>query len=1177
MGDSGPSSILVCQSLKGREYPPEGNHKISHQKNRIDTPTLPFETEGIKVHRPNIPKRTPSYSKIRPKSGRKDDGMYAVRFSDYTWAHSDPDAKDHYASRKEIQEIAEQYDRTIDTITGFDDIEQINSLQAATDLLLDQIINQLRAENRQQSELIERARYSYAQIFKKLESESDQCRKEIEKLNATNASLESNLSKVISSASDRIREAKEDYDKQISEYKQEVNEKKDEYDTSMKRFLEQKVQLEEHVKALHRVFQVFQNDTVYTTLEDLKQKQSSLKKKLQNRDNEILKLNNHISNLQKRLQEIEEGKSIVEKSNEELQQKLQLSVRTEQEEEKSKEKASDDTTFSENADQTTKTDPSQYLHINQKLSKITDLLTDFLQNNNSKEFLIKSKDETEIDQLLISCDSKKMLHALDVKVDEIIKLIESLDSTTKNKQEPTQKQVNLQPRIIQLIGPITNNNKDKKEINQNAITNFHKTIRQLYTYKYLSDQWHHRMGKTLIRFPEFLVSYYYQENKGMFRCIQKCKRIIHIIETDEKPETKLFKKFLYEKFTVDELSFFLEMRTFLINDYENETQQVINLPIGTCQEFIAKILGSKTPITKTLYEELKNFEVNEKIDFSQFSLILLKYYRNERIKRRNAIRLLFQSKKLIKDKNSNVDFECFVSIIQSLGFNGSLDEIFELHRNAIDFSKGNGITIESMLAAMDNLSFHFYTIELPFQLTKQIENISVEQALRGIPVTSSNPKHIDSLNLTEEQIQNTESILEDLISEEPERSILGLKDLRNQVSILKTKIIGFLGPLHINRLFFLLQNVQYQDDVLTILAQTANPEYSELLLANQCPPMLIHFLNTDNLRYRTIALLIIGNNCQHSKIFRDCMFETQVLKSVSLCQPYDIKEKIWALICSLEKAPYPNGYEQFITETLVQYSIEPNYNRYINDNTQTINLRKMIIKGFNTMLINGCNEFIQYLINNNYIFILAESLLNSSTKHYINIINLLSECCIDDIAKSQMITNDILTMIRDIISNNLYANDLISSCFTFISNWIDLTNDYIPQLSDILCTKIDFVTLYNISSFMLQQKITRTLERIVFVILPEHIPIVISKELVGILGNLMLSCELNLNVFIVSIFVNVFAKCREMTEFLSELAEELQQYVMCEYYEEVMEMDESFKAQQLFDNVREYIGTEEEM
>jgi hypothetical protein len=58
----------------------------------------------------------------------------------------------------------------------------------------------------------------------------------------------------------------------------------------MKRFLEQKAQLEEHVKALHRVFLDFQHDSVYMTLEDLKQKLERSDKELRNRESDFARL-----------------------------------------------------------------------------------------------------------------------------------------------------------------------------------------------------------------------------------------------------------------------------------------------------------------------------------------------------------------------------------------------------------------------------------------------------------------------------------------------------------------------------------------------------------------------------------------------------------------------------------------------------------------------------------------------------------------------------------------------------------------------------------------------------------------------------------------------------------------------------------------------------------------------
>ena len=108
--------------------------------------------------------------------------------------------------------------------------------------------------------------------------------------------------------------------------KKEMDEKKEEYDNSMKRFLEQKSQLEEHVKALHRVFLDFQSDSVYITLEELKQKQQNYEKKLRNKETEINKLKNQLTKLQKTILDGENQRAMLEQANDELRRKLQASI-----------------------------------------------------------------------------------------------------------------------------------------------------------------------------------------------------------------------------------------------------------------------------------------------------------------------------------------------------------------------------------------------------------------------------------------------------------------------------------------------------------------------------------------------------------------------------------------------------------------------------------------------------------------------------------------------------------------------------------------------------------------------------------------------------------------------------------------------------------------------------------
>jgi hypothetical protein len=111
------------------------------------------------------------------------------------------------------------------------------------------------------------------------------------------------------------------------------------------------------------------------------------------------------------------------------------------------------------------------------------------------------------------------------------------------------------------------------------------------------------------------------------------------------------------------------------------------------------------------------------IDYADFSFVMMRFYRNERRKRRNAIRMMFQSRK-VSGGSDEIDFERFVAMIQSLGFRGSMDDVFDLFREALTISRG-GVTLDPLLMAMDNLSFHFYVIDVPFQMFKPFESVKM--------------------------------------------------------------------------------------------------------------------------------------------------------------------------------------------------------------------------------------------------------------------------------------------------------------------------------------------------------------------------------------------------------------------------------------------------------------------
>jgi hypothetical protein len=246
------------------------------------------------------------------------------------------------------------------------------------------------------------------------------------------------------------------------------------------------------------------------------------------------------------------------------------------------------------------------------------------------------------------------------------------------------------------------------------------SVRQIFNAKYISDRINTRMGHSLVRFPEFVVEFFTRDGDTLFSGLSKGARLWRAVDESKSPEIKLFKQFILEKLTVDELSFFIEARNSLIGqrNFTEDDAQIISVPYAKCREFVASVLGSFSPILTAVCQEAEKHAGNGYIDYAQFLTILVLYYQRERKMRRNAVKLMLQSKNI--PQGEGMDFEAFVAMVQSLGFQGSNNEIFALYREA-NLQGGGALSTESVLRAMDSLSFHFYAIEVPMSMTKKLD------------------------------------------------------------------------------------------------------------------------------------------------------------------------------------------------------------------------------------------------------------------------------------------------------------------------------------------------------------------------------------------------------------------------------------------------------------------------
>lgn len=719
MNDGNDVNMVNTFSLKGRETPIEGVHTRKSSKIQIETPGMPFETESYK-YRQTVTKSalqtSPSRKAPQTSQGKRlKEGLYSIKFKNSTWTHTDPDVPDHYASREEIIEVLNNYEAAVKSLTGIDDTKTAAAMQNITDLLLEQLACMLRAECREQVMIVEKSRESYAEVFLLLRKEINKSRDEINGLKTHNIQLEAELTKVIDTSSERVNEIQFECERQLKAKDDEMELRKQEYDLSMKRFLEQKSQLEEHVKALHRVFLDFQSDSVYITLEDLKQKLANTEKKLRHKETEIQKLNEKIDKHKKQILDLQAQKTNVDQANGELRRKLQNALASKGRLERQLEiqQFGEEEDSEKKAKKYQSVDSTPYISVLQKLNQIYDKITDILQRSNINVPLQQQYTD-DIDKVLLSGNPGLMIQAVEKRVIDVLQTTENLDSVDFHAENDFANDATQNPRFLQYIAPhvdVPMPNTQSPDYNPFQI------VRQIFQAKFIQDEWMKRTGGPIQRFPEFIISYFSRGDTSMFVALSNAARLWRCVVDEKYSEMKLFKGFALEEYTCDELTFFLRCRFLLLGlpGIDFDTPKKIMVDMSEIKNLMNSIVGQYSHVATSVIEKAeKQANVESRIDYAEFMLIFLEFYERERRKRRNAVRLMFQSKKFMQG-DMKIDFENFVALVRSLGFQGDSSLIFELYREATMMSKGN-LHLESLLTAMDSMGFHFYSIEAPITL-----------------------------------------------------------------------------------------------------------------------------------------------------------------------------------------------------------------------------------------------------------------------------------------------------------------------------------------------------------------------------------------------------------------------------------------------------------------------------
>jgi hypothetical protein len=164
------------------------------------------------------------------------------------------------------------------------------------------------------------------------------------------------------------------------------------------------------------------------------------------------------------------------------------------------------------------------------------------------------------------------------------------------------------------------------------------------------------------------------------------------------------------------MTFFLELRHGLVGIPVVQRQEapVIKVPFASCKDLIARVLGAFSPVAGIVGDSAtKLLDAEKNIDYAAFLDLVLKFYAGERVKRKTAVRLMVKSQKGGTGEMPIV-LEVFVAMMQSLGFQGSIEQILEFYRYARHTSRGE-ITLPGVLQSMDDLNVHFYSLDIPLE------------------------------------------------------------------------------------------------------------------------------------------------------------------------------------------------------------------------------------------------------------------------------------------------------------------------------------------------------------------------------------------------------------------------------------------------------------------------------
>ena len=288
----------------------------------------------------------------------------------------------------------------------------------------------------------------------------------------------------------------------------------------------------------------------------------------------------------------------------------------------------------------------------------------------------------------------------------------------------------------------------------NKKPNFHELlakVRAIFDSKY-NEFLYYSDPKLLTAFPDFVYSWLGKyEVDYTFRSLKKMDpfaynnnlddiRIQFLMELTNPKIEKLwecstFCEFLEEKFSLDELYFYLHCRNLLLKGPQMQYMpgffDLIHFISWERAELIVDMVMHKyeislrSTIKSKLSDKAKRKGSHAFIDSAFVLRVLLEYYRLERVDKFNLLEELFNSKMHRDDDKETVSFENFKKILQFNWPQLTDLEVSELYRETWGVGQG-AVNAESFFAVANETKFFIKTLKLPsvmsFEEISEVKN-----------------------------------------------------------------------------------------------------------------------------------------------------------------------------------------------------------------------------------------------------------------------------------------------------------------------------------------------------------------------------------------------------------------------------------------------------------------------